>query len=141
MLPLPSFEAPQNFKTNFDFSNPNFFKASDEEDINYGIDFWLCGIPIAYRKRRRTFPGDVSIRYRINTGSRTEYIKILEGDFKAKLFIYEFTDKVIFVDVRSIFEALKLHRFKIIPNFDKKTEGAYIELTHLNYLEWNKQYA
>ena len=128
-----------NFRQNFCFSNPNFLKASDEEDRKYGIDFWLCNIPVAFRKRRIKCPGDISIRYQITSGPKTEYYKILSGVYKAKLFIFEFEDKVIFAKVESIKKALLNHRFQVIPNKDGKTKGAYIKLENIKFLEWKKE--
>lgn len=124
------------FKEDFDFSNPNFFKASDQEDKKYGIDFWIFNIPVAYRKRRIKCPSDITIRYKRNSGAKTEYIKILDGTFRAKLFVFEFEDKIIFSNLESIKKAILNHQFNIIPNRDKATWLAVIKLENIKYFEW-----
>jgi len=124
------------FKEDFDFSNPNFFKASDKEDKKYGIDFWIFNIPVAYRKRRIKCPSDITIRYKRNSGAKTEYIKILDGTFRAKLFVFEFEDKIIFSNLESIKKAILNHQFNIIPNRDKATWLAVIKLENIKYFEW-----
>ena len=125
------------FKRDFDFSNPNFFKASDEEDKKYGIDFWILNIPVAYRKRRMRCPSDVTIRYKRNSGAKTEYNKILDGTFRGNLFIFQFTDKIIFSNLESIKMALLNKQFSIFQNYDQETWFAAIKLENLKYFEWN----
>ena len=126
------------FKRDFDFSNPNYFKASDKEDKEFGIDFWVFNIPVAYRKRRIFCPSDITIRFRRNSGAKTEYIKILEGSFKAELFVFEFADKIIFSNLESIKKALLNHQFTTFPNPDKETWLAAIKLENIKHFEWKK---
>jgi hypothetical protein len=123
------------FKRDFDFSNPNFFKASDKEDKKYGIDFWIFNIPVAHRKRRIQCPSDITIRYKRNSGAKTEYNKILDGTLRARLFVFEFTDKIIFSNLESIKMALLNKQFNIIPNYDQETSLAVIKLENLKYFE------
>lgn len=124
-------------KKDFDFSDPKYFKASSKEDCENGIDFWIFGLPVAYRKRRINCPSDITIRYRRISGSKTEYMKILDGSLKAKLFIFEFEDKIIFSNLESIKKALLLHKFRIIPNPDQSTWLATIKLEDIKYLDIN----
>ena len=123
------------FKKDFDFSDPNFFRASDEEDKKFGIDFWIFNIPVAYRKRRRKCPSDITIRYKRSSGMKTEYDKIVNGIFKAKLFIFQFEDVVIFSNLESIKNALLNHQFEVIPNPDKETWLAAIKLKDIKYFK------
>lgn len=125
----------EEIKKDFDFSDPNFFKASTEEDQKFGIDFWIFNIPVAYRKRRINCPSDITIRYRRLSGAKTEYNKILEEIFKALLFLFEFEDKIIFTDLKSIRNALLNKQFYVITNKDKKTELCIIKLKDIKYLE------
>ena len=106
----------------FKFSKINFYKASDEEDKRIGIDFWLCDIPVAYRKYRKNCRDAITIRYRRTSGAKTEYMKILEGSTKAKLFLFDFPDKLIFSSMESIRQALLKHQFEIFLNKDRVTE-------------------
>jgi len=125
------------FERDFAYSEPEFFKSAAEEDRKLGIDFWLCGLPVAYRKRRKDY-NDITIRYRRKSGAKTEYIKILEGTFKAVIFIFEFPSKVVLCSTKSISEALRNHRFEIIENKDNQTILAVIKLKDLKYSCWEK---
>ena len=128
-----------SIKKDFKFSDPNFFRSGDDDDKKHGIDFWLCGLPCAYRKRRINFPGDITIRYKRKTGAETECLKILNGSCQAKIFIYEFQNKVIFTNLDSIKKALINHRYIIIPNQDQETEFAAIKISDLNnFLSWDQ---
>lgn len=126
------------FKKDFDFSDPNFFKASTEEDQKFGIDFWIFNIPVAYRKRRIKCPSDITIRYKRLSGIKTEYDKIINGIFKGKLFLFEFEDKIIFSSLESIKKALLNRQFNIVANPDKKTWFASIKLENIECLELKK---
>ena len=128
-----------NFKDDFAFSKVNFYKASDEEDKRIGIDFWLCDIPVAYRKYRKNCRMAITIRYKRKSGAKTEYMKILEGSTKAKLFMFDFSDKLIFTTIESIKQALLKHKFETFLNKDKITELAVIKLEDIKCLEWGKE--
>jgi len=127
------------FKDDFDFSKINFYKASDEEDKKIGIDFWLCDIPVAYRKYRKNCRKAITIRYRRMFGGKTEFMKILEGTTKAKLFMFDFPDTLIISSIESIKQALLYHKFKIFTNEDKVTQLAVIKLEDIKFLEWEKE--
>ena len=126
-----------NFKDDFDFSNPNYFKDSDEEDKKQGIDFWICNIPIAYRQRRKKCPDDITIRYKRPSKEKTEYNKILDGTLKAKLFLFNFEDKIIFSTLESIKSALLNNKFTSYANTDG-TWFVAIDLENIRYFECNK---
>ncbi len=70
---------------------------------------------------------------------KTEYIKILEGVTKAKLFMFDFPDKLIISSIESIKQALSYHKFKIFTNEDKLTQLAVIKLEDIKHLEWGKE--
>ena len=127
----------QNIKDDYSFSKVEFRKATPEEDNEQGIDGWICGIPFAYRKRKETHD-DITIRYRRKGGSKTEYIKILDGTCRALLFFFDFPDKIFVCSKASIKRALANHRFKIMPNKDGETELAAIPLNCLRPLVWQK---
>lgn len=127
-----------DFIKDFEYSKPGFLKAAIKEDRELGIDFWLCGLPVAYRKRRKDYP-DITIRYRRKSGAKTEYIKILDGSFKSVLFIFEFPSSVVLCPTNSILNALKNHRFSVITNKDNETSLAVIELKNLEYILLRKE--
>ena len=124
-------------KEDFGFSSPEFLKPTSREDMEQGIDGWICGIPFAYRKRRKSY-NDITIRYRRKNGPITEYLKIIDGTFRALLFFFDFPDKVVVCSTASIKRALENHNFEIIPNTDGTTELAVIALNILKPLVWRK---
>lgn len=127
-----------NFKDDFNFSDPQFFRSSDEEDKEKGIDFWFCNLPVAYRKRRINCPDDITIRYERKSGAKTEYHKILSGEFQAKIFIFDFLDRVVFCSVDSIKSALSNYWFEIKFNKDNETSLAIVDLKKITFLTWEK---
>lgn len=126
-----------SIKEDFSFSSPEFTRPTSEEDMKKGIDGWICGVPFAYRKRRKSY-NDITIRYRRKTGAETEYIKIMDGTFKALLFFFDFPDKIIICSTASIKRALANHEFNVISNTDDMTELAVIDLDDLRPLVWKK---
>jgi len=114
--------------------------ASFEEDVQNGIDGWIGNLPFAHRIRNISLSkyGEVSIRYSLPSGYDTEYHKLLDGRFKARLYIFEFTDAYIFCCADELNRCLKNKLFTIQPNLDG-TKGCYIKLADLkNYLKADK---
>lgn len=121
----------------FNYSNLEFRKPTPQEDKEQGIDGWICGVPIAYRKRKKSY-NDITIRHSRKSGAKTEYIKILDGSCRAFLYFFDFPDKIIICSTASIKKALENHKFTIIPNTDGITDLAIITLDNLKALEWRK---
>ena len=126
------------FEHDFNFSKPSILRASNKEDQELGIDFWLCEIPVAHRKRRKKCPGDITIRLWRNSGASTEATKIIRDRCKADLFMFEFLDKVIFCSKKEIKFALITKKYKKILNRDGQTGFAAISLKEIKYMEWVK---
>ncbi len=61
------------------FGKVIFAKPADAEDSEQGIDAWLGGIPFAWRRRRIPLSqyNEISIRFSVASGGRTEYLDIL----------------------------------------------------------------
>ena len=126
-------------KKDFNYSRPVFFMPSEKQDKEQGIDGWICGVPFAYRKRRK-FYMDITIRYRRYSGAKTEYLKILDGSCLALIYFFDFPEKVIICSVSSIRKALQSHYFTVIKNTDGDTELAVIPLNKLKPLVWEKSF-
>jgi hypothetical protein len=124
-------------KDDFNYSTPELLKPSSREDKEEGIDGWICGFPFAYRKRRMPYD-DITIRYKRSSGAKTEYVKILEGTFRAKIFLYEFPDKTVLCSTDSIKRSLEKHLFDVIPNKDGTTFLMTIKLKDVHHLIWKK---
>lgn len=125
-----------DFVKDFAFGEVNFVKPASEEDMKQGIDAWLGGIPFAWRRRRILVKqhGDISIRYSRVTGSRTEYHKLLDGGFKARIYIFQFTNAVAICLTSDIVRCLKEKKYTVLPNSDGLTTGCYIKLKDIKHL-------
>jgi hypothetical protein len=124
-------------KEDFSFSSPEFCEPTNEQDQEQGIDGWICGVPFAYRKRRKSYD-DITIRYRRMNGTKTEYLKILDGSFRSLIFFFDFPDKIVICSTISIKHALENHKFRVIPNVVDSTELAVVPLDCLKPLIWKK---
>ena len=124
------------FNRDFAFGEVSFVKPASEEDMKQGIDAWLGGLPFAWRKRRISLKkyGEISIRYSRATGSKTEYAKLLDGSFKALIYIFQFTDAVIICRTSDIVNCLKNKSYTIQSNPDGSTSGCYIKLNNIKHL-------
>jgi len=115
--------------------------ASFKEDVENGIDGWIGSLPFAHRVRNISLSkyGEVSIRYSLPSGYDTEYHKLLNGQFKAKLYVFEFTDAYIFCCADELSRCLNNKMFTVQRNPDG-SEGCYIKLGILkNYLKADKE--
>lgn len=124
------------FVTDFSFGEVNFSKPAAKEDMEQGIDGWLCGIPFAWRRRRISLKeyGEVSIRYSRITGNKTEYAKLIGGSFKALIYIFQFIDAVVICRTSDIVDCLRCNKFNIQPNKDGTTKACYIKLADIEHL-------
>ena len=113
--------------------------ASFEEDTQSGVDGWIGNLPFAHRIRNISLKkyGQVSIRYSLPSGNDTEYHKLLDGRFKAMLYIFEFTDAYIVCCVDELFRCLKHKLFATQRNIDG-TQGCYISIDNIAHLLINK---
>lgn len=124
------------FKRDFAFGEVDFIKPASEDDMKHGIDAWVGGIPFAWRKRRISLRqyGEISIRYSRATGSKTEYDKLLDGSFKALIYIFQFTDEVVICLTADIIRCLKEKKYSQKFNNDSSTSAIYISLKDIKHL-------
>ena len=106
--------------------------ASLTEDSREGTDVWIGSTPVAFRERNVSLGkyGDISIRYK-TLGGKCEYDKIMDGTFKAVLYLFKFTDGIVACSVSDIRKLLQQGRFQVIPNKADGTSGAYIKIASL----------
>ncbi len=125
-----------DFSKDFAFGEVDFVKPASEEDMKQGIDAWLGGIPFAWRRRRISLKqyNEISIRFSRVSGSATEYDKILNNNYKALVYIFEFTDALVICKVEDIKDCLVKKHFITRQNPDGKIEACYIKLTALPHL-------
>jgi hypothetical protein len=120
-------------KKDYDYGKVIFHEPSPEEDALKGIDAWINGLPIAWRKRKVSIGEyrEVSIRYARASGSKTEYEKILDGSCGAVLYFFEFIDAIVVCKVDVVADCLRAKKFKVVPNPDGTTAACYIKLSDL----------
>lgn len=120
-----------------EFGQVKLTESTNDEDQHEGIDIWLSRIPFAWRKRRihSSEHGQISIRYARRSGAKTEFRKLLDGDIKALVYIFEFTDCAIICRVCDIIECLCKGRYEIQYNKDSITAACYINLADLLHLK------
>ena len=111
-----------------------WINSTPKEDTECGIDYWLSKgdtkLPVLYRERYVSIHkwGDISIRY------PSEYNKFIDGTIEADLYIFAFTDAVIFCLTADISSYLKSKLpYQIYPNNDG-TKGCYIPITQIPHL-------
>ncbi len=125
-----------DFNKDFTFGEVSFIKPSSKEDMEQGIDGWLGGIPLAWRRRRIPLSqyGEISIRYSRATGNRTEKDKLLDGSFKPQIFIFQFPDAVVICLTADIITCLKAKQYTHQSNKDGLTSAIYIKLEDIKHL-------
>ena len=102
-----------SFKVDFTFSQVEFAEATPCQDRKQGVDYFLAGLPIAYRKRR--FPvnrfNDLALRYSRETGNKTECDKLMDGSCMAKLYVFEFQDCWVLCPTSELVQCLRNRRY------------------------------
>ena len=93
-------------------------------------------LPIAYRRRRLGLArfGEISIRHdRKVTRAKTEYQKMLDGECKAVLYVYDFLDCWVLVPTSEILRALKSGIGHAEANHDGMTDAYYIHVSKITH--------
>lgn len=125
-----------NFDKDFAFGEVAIAKPASGEDMLEGIDVWVGGIPFAWRRYRVSVRqyGEISIRYSRLSGAKTEYDKLLDGDFKAQIYLFQFTDACVICRTADIIACLKEKRYILKYNKDKTTSAVYVNLDAIKHL-------
>jgi len=125
-----------SFQDDFAFGDVNGRKSSNSEDQKQVADIWVGNTAFAWRKRRIPISkyGQISIRLRRNSGTKTECQKIIDGEATASFYVQEFTDAVVICRMADIRECLGLGNFEQRANTDGSTYAAYINLADIRHL-------
>ena len=110
--------------------------STPDADMKENKDYILeGGLGIAYRHRRFSVGkyGEISIRYQRKSGAKTEYQKILDGECKSHLFIWEFTDSWVICNLSNILDCLKLGVGYVKENNDGITSAYYINISQIRH--------
>lgn len=83
--------------------------TTPDADMKENTDLSYGGFCIAWRRRKPmvTKYGELSIRYERRNGIKTEFQKILDGESKAHLFVFEFPDAWVMCSGITILKALQ----------------------------------
>lgn len=100
--------------------------ATPDADMKQNKDYIIGGLGIAYRRRRFT------------SGAKTERQKILDGECRAKLFIWEFEDAWVVCTLGDVTAALKSNAGYAKLNNDGITSAYYIAISKIQHLTVTK---
>lgn len=117
-----------NFEEDFRFGRIESRNSTDPEDEKEGIDGWMGNMPVATRKFRFKLDTFRQISIRKRRLYKSEYDKILSGEYKPVLYLYEYVDAYVICRVEDIANLLKTKLFVERPNKDGATSGCYIDL-------------
>ena len=112
--------------------------TTPDQDVKQDKDYVIGNFGIAWRKRRLKLAkwGQISIRYSRISGNPTEFTKIIRGQCKALLYIFEFLDCYVVCkisDIKSCLEQEKKHQ--IVDNHDAEgTMACYINVKDIPHL-------
>jgi len=114
--------------------------TTPDQDMDGNQDCVLGNLSIALRHRRPKVDkyGEISIRAARASGARTEMAKILAGECKSQLFIFEFLDCFIVCALSDIRHALEQRIGYEKPNNDGATSAWYIPLEKIKHLRMDK---
>jgi len=115
--------------------------TTPDADIKYNQDYIIGQLGIAYRRRRFKVGkyNEVSIRNSRASGAKTERQKILDGECKSQLFIWEFADAWVICILSDILEALQQDIGYVKENNGGITSAYYISIRKINHLLITKQ--
>ena len=104
-----------SFALDFDFGKIALAEASTEDDLLHGVDLWIGTLPVAHRRRRFAIGRfhDIAIRYSRDTGSKTEFEKLIDGSSKALAYLYQFDDCWVLLKTADIVGCLLLGRYEV----------------------------
>lgn len=124
------------FQVDYEYSKVSFRRPTDKEDMKWGIDGWVNGIPFFWRKRRIpiTKYQQISIRAERTSGAKTDYQKFIDGSIRAEVCIFEFTDAVILCLPEDIITCLRKKQYECHANPNGTTSAIYIKLDDIPHL-------
>lgn len=129
---------PTNSKlqADMDYGQRVMIVVTPDADMKENKDYIIGNLGIAYRRRRfkSTRYGEISIRNSRASGAKTEKQKILDGECKAKLFIWEFEDVWVICTLDDVAAALKSNVGYGKLNNDGITSAYYIPISKIQHL-------
>lgn len=110
--------------------------TTPDADYKENTDYFIGVLRIAHRRRRISIHtyNQISIRSQRISGAKTEKEKILTGESRAHLYIFEFTDGFCICTLAAIKYCLVLERYEMKVNHDGETSAVYIKLKDIPHL-------
>jgi len=110
--------------------------STPDADMKGNQDYIIGQLGITYRRRRFKVGkyNEISIRNSRASGAKTERQKILDGECKSQLFIWEFADVWVICILSDILEALQQDIGYVKENKDGITSAYYISIRKVNHL-------
>lgn len=119
--------------------------TTPDQDVKQDKDYVIGNFGIAWRKRRLKMAkyGQLSIRYSRISGNPTEFAKIISGQCRAQLYIFEFLDCYVVCKVSGIKSCLeRKETYQIVDNHDTEgTMACYINVKDIPHLLIQKEKA
>lgn len=115
--------------------------TTPDADMKGNVDCTIGVLNIAYRRRRFKMNkySEISIRNNRASGAKTERQKILDGECKSQLFIFEFLDGWVVCTYSDVLQALRLDIGYVKPNNDGITSAYYIPFKKIKHLMTEKK--
>ena len=110
--------------------------STPDADMKENRDYVIGSLGIAYRRRRFKVSryGEISIRNSRASGAKTERAKILDGECRSELFIWEFEDAYVLCKLEDVLSALRSDVGYAKDNNDGTTSAYYIPITKVHHL-------
>lgn len=107
--------------------------ATPEEDMKENTDLFWRGLRVAWRTRKISLDKykQISIRNCRYSGTVTEKEKILSGQSKAHIYVFEFKDYYVICLVNDIRNELLKGKGVVKKNPDRETEAIYIPVKNI----------
>ena len=123
------------------YGQPMMIVITPDADMKENKDYIIGDLGIAYRRRRFKVNkyGEISIRNSRSSGTKTERQKMLDGECKSKIFVFEFLDAWIICTFTDIYDCLRMNKGYAKSNNDGTTSAYYIKLKDIkHFLIWKQ---
>lgn len=124
-------------KRDLEYGQSVMLVTTPDQDVKQDKDYIIGNFGIAWRKRRLNLSkyNQVSIRYSRVSGKPTEFSKIINGEAKAQLYIFEFLDYYIVCRMTDVADCLRQGKYKKVDNHDTEgTAACYINTSDIAHL-------
>lgn len=110
--------------------------STPDADMKQDVDYTIGTLNISYRRRKPSIKkyGEISIRNDRVSGAKTQRQKILDGECKSPLFVFEFPDAWVVCTRADILVCLRADKGYVKANNDGQTSAYYISIEKIAHL-------